>query len=140
VQGREQTEDVVKKRDSGCFVFFYMSLYIPLLWFPMSLHLMLKFMYVHMYTSMHGSMTASNSCVSFRHLRMKHSCCHFLYKTNCWFIYTIQHLNTPIFIPYQTYITPPLSLRHITFSFYPSALQQYVNEPYQTKLKHNRHN
>jgi hypothetical protein len=127
--------------DFDCFVFCCWSLYISLLWFHVSLHLMLKFMYVHMYTSMHGSMTASNSCLSFRHLYMEQSCFLFFYKTNCWVIYTIQHLTAPIFNPLANLRnTTTFTNRYVTFSFHLSALQQYVNQPYQTKLKHNRQN
>jgi len=137
VQGREQTEDVVKKLVTLIAIFFCRSLYNSLLWFHASLHIMLKFMYVHIYTSMHGSMTAKvsgtyawNKLVST-----------FLYKRNFGLIYTIQHLTAQIFNPLANlHTTTTFTNRHITFSFYPSALQQYVNQPYQTKLKHNRHN
>jgi len=47
--------------DFDCFVFFCRSLYNSLLWFHVSLHIMLEFMYVHIYTFTHGSMTAKVS-------------------------------------------------------------------------------
>jgi hypothetical protein len=126
--------------DFGCFVFFCRSLYIPLLWFHMSLHLMLKYIctYVYLHAWFHDSLQLM---LKFQAL---------MHETNLLpFFFIKQTVNS--FIPYsiwihqfsipcQTYITPPLSLRHITSSFYLSALQQYVNHPYQTKLKHNRHN
>jgi len=42
----------------------------------------------------------------------------FLSKTNCWFIYTIQHLTAPIFNPLANlHNTTIFTNRHITFSF-----------------------
>jgi len=136
VQGRQQTEDVVKKHVTLIAVFFCRSLYNSLLWFHVSLHIMLEFMYVHIYTFTHGSMTAKvsgtyawNKLVSI-----------FLYKRNFGFIYTIEHLTAQIFNPLANlHNTTSFTNRCTTFLFYPSAIQQYVNQPYQTKLKHNRH-